>query len=86
MKALRVSLLEAVALLVVHEPRLLPVSFSPSGRALLFGDDVRRVSGYQRAFFEVDLFYQSRMTPWPGRYDISGSVGPYLAPVISVEL
>jgi hypothetical protein len=86
LKGLQVSMLEAVALHVVYRPMLLPVSFSAVGQALVFEDDIRRVKEYRRAFFEIDLFAQARLPPRPGIYDISGSLGPHLAPVIHVKL
>jgi hypothetical protein len=86
LKGLQVSMLQAVSLLAVYRTMLLPVSFSAIGQGLVFDDDVRRVGPHQRAFFEVDLFTQARIPARPGIYDISGSVGPHLAPVIRVKL
>jgi hypothetical protein len=82
----KATILEMVALLVVHQPTRLHANFSPLGEALLFSDDIQRVKRFQRAFFEIDLFLQARLTPQRGTWFISGCFGPHLSPVIQVHL
>ncbi|MFY0570076.1 hypothetical protein ACN28E_40480 [Archangium lansingense] len=61
-------------------------SFSPLGSALVFDDDLRYVNGYQRSFFEIDVFSRTLLSPIVGRYFISATLGPQLSNVVEVEL
>ena len=85
LKELEVPLLQAVAILLVDRASLIPYSFSPVGDALVFDDDIQRVGKFRRGFFEMDVFAHARVSPRPGVYDLSASLGPYLSPVVRVS-
>ncbi|HYO74297.1 MAG TPA: hypothetical protein VEU33_50310 [Archangium sp.] len=81
-----INLLREIAVLLVCMPLYRSDSFSPLGSALVFDDDLRYVNGYQRGFFEIDVFSRTLLSPIVGRYFISATLGPQLSNVVEIEL
>ncbi|MBE9564444.1 MAG: hypothetical protein IMF17_04295 [Proteobacteria bacterium] len=80
------SLLNAVTLIYTREPYHDPVTQQVAGDTIVFHDDIQIVQNARRAYFDVDMFENSKKTPQQGVYYISASFGNNLSKVIKLSL